>query len=251
MLAKVRSGSWSHVEVPATGAAKPCRKTAALTTVDLDLFGGQRLPLRAIAGALWLYTSKLHLSPDDCSLLLGVDHRAIRTIFEAFNQYFVPIIDQLNDAIVVGGCSADVELGEISFRSTGRAHGIVWLRYLAVARRGSSLVWLKRLGYRITRKGQGGGGPISVEEMWSALLLHSDEPILAKGSVCHTDGAKAYRWLSSRLNDGTLVDAAGLKLSHTCVKHKPPHPEFSKKMRVQVWVGDHYEEQLRVGGPRK
>ena len=35
----------------------------------------------------------------------------IRTIFEAFNQYFVPIIDQLNDAIVVGGCSADVELG--------------------------------------------------------------------------------------------------------------------------------------------
>ena len=92
------------------------------------------------------------------SLLLGVDHKAIRTILEAFNQYFVPIIDQLNDAIVVGGCSADVELGEISFRSTGRAHGIVWLRYLAVARRGSSLVWLKRLGYRITRKGQGGGG---------------------------------------------------------------------------------------------
>ena len=87
-------------------------------------------------------------------------------------------------------------------------------------------------------------GPF-LEEMWSALLLHSDEPILAKGSVCHTDGAKAYRWLSSPLNDGTLVDAAGLKLSHTCVKHKPPHPEFSKKMRVQVWVGDHYEEQLK------
>ena len=93
-------------------------------------------------------------------------------------------------------------------------------------------------------------GPF-LEEMWSALLLHSDEPILAKGSVCHTDGAKAYRWLSSPLNDGTLVDAAGLKLSHTCVKHKPPHPEFSKKMRVQVWVGDHYEEQLRVGGTQK
>ena len=58
----------------------------------------------------------------------------------------------------------------------------------------------------------------------------------AKGSVCRTDGAKAYRWLSSPLNDGTLEDAAGLKLSHACVKHKPPHPEFSKKMRVQVWV---------------
>eukprot|EP00439_Symbiodinium_sp_Y106_P017883 s1011_g2.t1 len=143
---------------------KACRKTATLTTVDLDLFCGQRLPLRAIAG-------ELHLSPDDCSLLLGVDHRAIRTIFEAFNQNFVPIKGQLNDAIVVGGCSADVELDEISFRSIGRAHGIVWLRYLAVVRRGSSLVWLKRLGNRITRKGQGGGGPISVEKGYFCTLM--------------------------------------------------------------------------------
>ena len=83
--------------------------------------------------ALWLYTSKLHLSPDDCSLLLGVDHRAIRTIFEAFNQYFVPIIDQLNDAIVVGGCSADVvsplvEHTELSGSGTWQLHGAdqVW-----------------------------------------------------------------------------------------------------------------------------
>ena len=228
---------------------KACRKTAALTTVDLDLFGGQ-LPLRAIAGALWLYTSKLHLSPDDCSLLLGVDHRAIRTIFEAFNQYFVPIIDQLNDAIVVGGCSADVELDEISFRSTGRARNcLAQVLGSCTARIKFGLV--EAFGLPHYSEDQGGGGSISVEEMWSALLLHSDEPILAKGSVCHTDGAKAYRWLSSPLNDGTLVDAAGLKLSHTCVKHKPPHPEFSKKMRVQVWVGDHYEEQLRVGGTQK
>ena len=33
----------------------------------------------------------------------------------------------------------------------------------------------------------------------------------------HTDGAKAHRWLASPLNDGSLVNAAGLKLSHTCV----------------------------------
>ena len=56
----------------------------------------------------------LHLSPDDCSLILGVD-RAIRALFETFHQYFVPLIDQLNDAIVVGGCGADLELDEISF----------------------------------------------------------------------------------------------------------------------------------------
>ena len=29
------------------------------------------------------------------------------------------------------------------------------------------------------------------------------------------------------------------------------HPEFSKNIRVQVWVGDHYEEQWRVGGIQK
>ena len=172
--------------------------------------------MKAIAGTLWLYTSKLHLSSDDCSLLFGVDHRAIRALFESFYKFFVPLKEQLNDAIVVEGCSADVKLDEISFWSTGRAHGIVWLRYLAVARRGSSLVWLQRLDYRITRKEQG-GGPISVDEMWSALLLDSDQPVLVEGSVCHTDGAKAYCWLSSPLNDGSLVNAAGLKLSHTSV----------------------------------
>ena len=37
--------------------------------------------------------------------------------------------------------------------------------------------------------------------MWSVLLPDSDEPILAKGSVCHSDGTKAYRWLLSPLND--------------------------------------------------
>ena len=67
--------------------------------------------LEPLQGLFGLYTPKLHLSP-----VRGGDHRAIRTLFEAYNQYFVPIIDQLNNAIAVGGCSADVELDEISFR---------------------------------------------------------------------------------------------------------------------------------------
>ncbi|CAE7744787.1 unnamed protein product [Symbiodinium sp. CCMP2592] len=186
------------LEVLATGAAK-C---------------AGRLPLQELSGS----SSKLDLSPDDCSLLLGVDG-----ISNAFRVQPALRADRPDERRHRG--------------LEGAAQMSSW--YLAVGV-DPVLVWLKRLGNRITRKGQGGGGPISVEEM----------PILA-GSVCHTDGAKAYRWLSSPLNDGTLVDAAGLKLSHTCVKHKPPHPEFSKKMRVQVWVGDHYEEQLRVGGTQK
>ena len=70
------------------------------------------------------------------------------------------------------------------------------------------------------------------------------------GSVCHTDAAKAYKHLSSPLHDGSLTKG-DLCLSHTCVKHKPPHPEFSKRMKVRVWVGDRFEEQVRVGGTQK
>ena len=80
LLAKVQSGS-CHVELP-TGAAKLAGNCSSHRPV------------------WWLDTSssshflKLHFSPDDCSLLLGVDYGAIRTLFKA-------CIDQVNDAIVV------------------------------------------------------------------------------------------------------------------------------------------------------
>lgn len=87
-----------------------------------------------------------------------------------------------------------------------------------------SKVWLQRLPYRVTEAGQSGGG----QEMKEALLLESDEPVLAEGSVCHTDGAKAYRQPVSALPAGALMDGSltkfGLKLAHSPVKHKPPTP---------------------------
>ena len=233
-----------------------CRKTLAVTTreQDQDLFGGQRLALRSLAGALWLYTSSLHLSPDQASVVLGVDHRTVRALFERFNQLWTPMVEQLNNSLVVGACGADVELDEVSFRSVGRPGGIVWLRFLGVARRGSSKVWLERLPYRITQAGQGGGGPISVQEMKDALLLESDQPVLALGSVCHTDGAKAYKQLASTgsaLHDGSLTQFDDLKLARTCVRHKPPHPEFSKLLTANVWTGNRFEPQPRLGGTQK
>ena len=83
------------------------------------------------------------------------------------------------------------------------------------------------------------------------LLLESDKPVLAVGSVCHTDSAKAYRNLASPLYDGTLMDFEHLKLGHTCVKHKPPRPEFSKEIQTRVWNGNAFEEQIRYGGTQK
>ena len=84
------------------------------------------------------------MSADDASLVLGIDSRAIRALFESFSRCFVLLIEQLKDSLVIGGVGADVELDEVVFRSVGRPGGIIWLRYLAVARRGSSLVWLER-----------------------------------------------------------------------------------------------------------
>ena len=98
-----------------------------LQLLDANLLGGQKLALRAIAGALRPCTSKLLPSPDDCSLTLGVDNRATRALFETLNQYLMLLIDQRKDAIVVAGCIADAELGENSFRCVGREHGIVWV----------------------------------------------------------------------------------------------------------------------------
>ena len=103
--------------------------------------------------------------------------------------------------------------------------------------------------YHPSRTGR--GGPLSVAEMVDSLLLDSDEPVLAQGCVCHTDGAKAYRSLASPLHDGTLAQHASLKLAHTCVKHKPPHPEFTKRIKVDVWNGECFEEQVRLGGTQK
>ena len=62
------------------------------------------------------HTSNLHLSPDQANVILGVDSRVLRSLYEKFNLFFIPLIDQLNDSLIVGFCSADVELDEVAFR---------------------------------------------------------------------------------------------------------------------------------------
>ena len=72
-------------------------------------------------------------------------NRVIRYIFYQLANFFVPLIDKLNGSLVLRRINKDVELDEISYRSVGRRFGKVWLRFLAVVRRGSSLVWIHRL----------------------------------------------------------------------------------------------------------
>ena len=209
-----------------------------------------KLPLRSLAGALWLYCSGLHLSPDQSSVVLGIGHRAIRNLHKQFDDFFSLAIARLNDMLTIGGQGLDVELDEISFRSVARANGVVWVRFLAIVRRGSSLVWIHR-PYRVSESGQGGGGPISQYELDEAIMPWSDEPRLSLGSVCHTDGAKVYRNLASPLYNGSLMQYEWMYLGHTCVKHKPPNPEFTKKISTRVWDGHTFNNEIRWGGTQK
>ena len=235
---------------------KGCRKSRTVLHDDLDLFEG-RLPLRSFASAMWLHTSKLNLSPDNCSLIMNVDNRTIRGLFDRFDQFFVPLISRMNDEMQLGGLGEDVEMDEISFRSVTVEDKVHWIRFLACAKRGSSFVHLYKLPNRVTASGQGGGGPLSLEELGPALRVGTQRPLLKVGAVVHTDSAKAYKHLSEDevlhtwMVNGALASFEDLKLGHTNVRHKPPHPEFSKVLQTRVWNGRDFVQESRVGGTQK
>ena len=173
---------------------------------------------------MWLHTSKLNLSPDNCSLIMNVDNRTIRGLFDRFDQFFVPLISGMNDEMQLGGLGEDVEMDEISFRSVTVEDKVHWIRFLACAKRGSSFVHLYKLPNPVTASGQGGGGPLSLEELGPALRVGTQRPLLKVGSVVHTDSAKAYKHLSEDevlhtwMVNGALASFEDLKLGHT----KPP-----------------------------
>ena len=97
---------------------KNCRCSKSALTHDADLFN-KKLALRSLVGALWLFLSPINVSPDQAGLILGVDHRTVRDLFGNFRKWLTPIIDRMNEELVMGGAGMDVELDEISFRSKG------------------------------------------------------------------------------------------------------------------------------------
>lgn len=115
-----------------------------------------------------------------------------------------------NQLLQIGGEDMDCEADEICFRSK-RVHvaegnllteKVQWIRFLAVSRRGSSLIYLNDLEDRITAAGKGGGGKILECEVehhflreWQREFGRTPRPLLAPWSVLHTDGADAYRKL--------------------------------------------------------
>ena len=63
-----------------------------------------------------------------------------------------------------------------------------------------------------------------MQEMKDALLLESDQPVLAQGSTRMARKLTNSLLLGSALRDGSLTQFDDLKLAHTCVRRKPPRP---------------------------
>ena len=135
---------------------------------------------------------------------------------------------------------------------------VLWLRYIAIVRRGSAKVFIHKLPDKLTASGQGGGGPLSIQELKDTIVNSAGASRIAVGSVCHTDSAKAYKKLDSEeplpcLYNGALggPSFAHLKLAHSNVRHKPPHPEFTRKFKLKIFDGRQWVEEIRVGGTQK
>ena len=64
---------------------------------DEVLFGGQRLPLRSIAGARE-FAHRISICLDAASLICGIEHRAIRFLFK-----FLSVFHTSHEPVVVIG----------------------------------------------------------------------------------------------------------------------------------------------------
>ena len=86
----------------------------------------KKCALRSLIGALWLFLSPINVSADQAGLILGLDHRTVRDLFSNFRAWLTPIVDRLNEELVVGSAGADTELDEISFRSKALDDQAAW-----------------------------------------------------------------------------------------------------------------------------
>ena len=167
--------------------------------------------------------------------------------------------EEANTNMEIGGNKVHCEADEVGFRCRpiwiGDEGFVEWFRYIAVVRRGSSRIFLEKLPSRHTRgAGQGIGGALAIEEFMEIFRVYSDTPLLARGSILHTDGAKADRRAEPMywpppggLNDADLVhdgDFTVLQLQHkwthtsVCHKRKPGQPaQYAVTRTIRVHDG--------------
>jgi hypothetical protein len=122
-------------------------------------------------------------------------------LYHRFVSIVAPHQETLNDALRVGGDGEEVEADEVAFRCrvTEDENGDVfntWLRFFGMCKRGCSKFYLTVLPDRtVGGAGQGGGGPLSINELIIAIKADTEDPVLVPRSIIHTDSAKAYKQL--------------------------------------------------------
>ncbi|CAE7176786.1 unnamed protein product [Symbiodinium pilosum] len=112
---------------------KNCRCSKSALSNDHDLFN-KKCALRSMIGVLWLFLCPINVSPDQAGLILGLGHRTVRDVFSNFRAWLTPIVDRLNEELVVGSAGADIELDELSFRSKPLEDKVLWIRYIGIPR---------------------------------------------------------------------------------------------------------------------
>ena len=193
-----------------------------------------RISFRLQLKAFWLFSHRCTL--EQVSELTGMDYSSsVRTLHGAYLNVVAPAQERANSELRVGGDRQHCEADEVAFRcraadQPGDEGKIEWLRYIGVLRRGSSQIFLQQLPPRITGgAGQGGGGALSLAELDAVFKVESDDPLLVRGSLLHTDSAKAYRHIGplhwpapSPLKDRASFDERYKRFgyTHATVCHK-------------------------------
>ena len=162
-----------------------------------DHFWLDRVPIRKQLACFWHFSR--NRSVDETVEEVDLSRASVYSLC----RFFVNVASEhqglMNDQLEIGGAFVQCETDEVAFRCkvSTRADGsacIVWLRYIAIVRRGSVHIFLAPLPDRsVSGAGQGGGGSLAIDELVSVLRVLTDRPVLRWRSILHTDSAKAYR----------------------------------------------------------
>ena len=200
---------------------RKCRYRESLTCREEGFF----LPKAPLSKqVLALYKMVYEWQPGAATLAVDCDmsEPCMARLVDNVRAHVTYTMLQANNILQVGGEDEDVEADEVCFRSEpfldddGETQKRRWLRFLGVVRRGSALSYWGELEDRITEANQGGGGPISDDEVWKHFAGRaSGRQLVAPFSVVHTDGAKAYL----KLHRKKKKSYGAMRLWHTHVSH--------------------------------
>ena len=201
--AKEKCCGMCYVEDAGETTTFRCKKCGCRRTVMESLDEGERdswlarIPLRKQLAVLHCFTRGKTVEQTADDTFLSVE--SVQAIWKKFVPFVSDHQETANASMEMGGDKHQLEADEVALRCTavrlaGGSWGIAWIRYFGLVLRGSSKIFLSCSPEReVKGHGQGGGGALSIAELKKVLHAGSGSKRLRKGSILHTDSAKAYR----------------------------------------------------------